>query len=266
MIAEGYLKLPYDTPEKYKNTYPNSRVLIISNGHSTRAILDKKKEIRDKFDCILLVNSGFKYFDDICDFHMICEKISPTSANRVYKDLNAGNYRTDVPRFFNWKGIENYDPKYNIHKLARNYFGGKPNLRTYCHNSQEGILIGPPSKRGLSLGSVTLSSMHLACILGAKEIYLIGADMMFKDDSDHFYQDRQYRDGQKHIKPENRNNIVTVQFQGKTYETTDYFRDSAKCIDDLIKNVFSKEVEVFDFSDGLIQAAKPLDVKEFLNG
>jgi hypothetical protein len=105
--------------------------------------------------------------------------------------------------------------------------------------------------------------MHLAGILGAKEIFLIGADMMFKDDSDHFYKDRQYRDGQKHIKPENRNNIVNVHFRGQSYETTDYFRDSAECIDTLIEDVFSKELEVFDFSDGLITAATPLDPEEF---
>ena len=259
----AYLKLPYNTAAKYEGKHPGSRALVISNGHSTSHIVDKKAVLKNYFDCIIVVNRGFEFFDDVADYHVVCEKISPTSMNRLYMTLNAGNYRTDMPRFFNWKGIQHYDSRYNVHKLVRNYFDGKPNIRRYSNGTTEGLLIGYPSSNNMALGSVTLSSMHLASILGAKEIYLIGADMMFKDNSDHFYQDRAYRDGQKQTKAKNLNHVVSVEHRGKTYQTTDYFRDSATCIDKFIKDSFSKELQVFDFSDGLITAATPLDPVEF---
>jgi len=258
----SYLDLKLKTPEVFEGTRPNSKVLIISNGNSTAGIVDKKNILKKFFDAIIVVNLGLKYFDDISDFHIVCEKISDTSDNKVFPELNAGKYRLDVPRLFNWKGIEYYDPKYNIHKITRNRFDGNPDIRHYRKGNSEGLLIGPASSNNLSLGSVTLSSMHFACMLGASEVYLIGADMMFKDESDHFYPDRAYRDGQKQTKAKNKNHVVEVELNGRTYQSTDYFRDSAKCIDDMIVGPF-KDVKVYDFSAGLITKAIPLKVDDF---
>lgn len=263
-IVSRYHKVNLPAPDVFENKYPNSRVLIISNGHSTKGILDKKHKLKEYFDTIIIVNSGFMYFDDIADFHIICEKISEHSSNRIWQELNAGDYRVDMPRIFNWKGIENYDSRFNIHKLRREYFGGKPNIRSYKKDGIEGLLIGPTNEQNFSLGSVTLSSMHFAAMLGASEIYLIGADMIFKDEYDHFYPDRAYRDIPVGTKKENDNNVVTVEFDGKQYQTTDYFRDSARCIDKLIVDIFSKELRVFDFSNGLIQEARAADITKFL--
>lgn len=255
------VKLP--TPDIFKNKFKGKNALIISSGHSTSKILNRKDEIRKKFDVIIVVNYAFQYFDDIADFHLVVEKTSKSTKNNIiYKLLNEGDYRTDMPRIINWKGINLYDDRYNKVKTTRYNFNGAPHIRRYRFGGNEGLLSGPKSSQGFALGSVTLCAMHLATIMGVDKIHLIGADFVFKDDFDHFYKDRMYRDDQKNVKsPTNRHEIVTI---GK-YKSTKYFVESAEYMDKVIKTVFRKNgVEVFDFSDGLIKNAVSLDIDDFL--
>jgi len=180
--------------------------------------------------------------------------------------LNSGKYRTDVPRFFNWKGIDSYDKRYNLHKIVRCSYDGKPNIRSYKTSGKEGLLVGPPSSRKMALGTVIVPAMHLAAILGSAEIFLIGVDLVFKGDYDHFYNDKVYRDGtgQECVKPANKVHVVDVLFKGTKHKTTDYFKESAGCIDNMIVNQF-KDIRVYDFSDGLINNAIKANVDDVFN-
>jgi len=260
---KAYKEAKYNIPDVFEGKHPNSKVLIISSGPSTKEILPYKKEIKKYFDVVIAVNHGFKYFDELTDYHIVTEKPSPT--NHVAEMLNEAEYRRDIPRIINWKGLPHYNHKYNLHKIVRQEIRDGFSVRKYTQvDGSEGMLTGKPNKRNMAVGSVTLSSMHLACILGASEIYLIGADMIFKDQYDHFYPDNQYRDPnqQNKVKPVNRVHVVEVEHNGKKYTTTDYFRDSAVCINEMIKTTFSS-VKIHDFSDGLITTAIPLKVDEF---
>ena len=199
--------------------------------------------------------------------YRIVEKTNKNLKNNIiHKILREGEYRTDLPRIINWKGIELYDKRYNLSKTTRCNFKKFPNIREYNHNGQEGLLTGPVSSQGFSLGTVSISAMHLAGILGVKDIYLIGSELIFKDDSDHFYKSRMYRDDQKNVKSKsNRHIIIDVEKNGKSYKTTKYFMESAKYLDDVIENEFIKNgINIFDFSDGLITKAINLDIHEFL--
>jgi len=254
------VKLP--KPDVFEATRAGQNALIISNGHSTRNILDKKDKIRRKFDTIIAVNRGFEHFDDIIDFHIVAEKTSKTSDNTVYRHLTAGNYREDVPRLINWKGIDLYPDRYNKYKINRSNFDFKPNIRKYSCNGSEGLLVGPVGKQNFSLGSVTLCAMHFCGILGISNIYLIGADMCFKDNFDHYYNDTVYRNRPSYFKKANAHKIVQVNHNDNVYDTTEYFKESAEYIDATIENLFRpKGIEVYDLSNGLIQKAKMPDLE-----
>lgn len=266
----AYKDVALKTPEIFKNKYLGKSALVISSGHSTRQILERKEEIRKKFDVIIVVNYAFQYFDDICDFHLVVEKVSEKAKinNFIYKLLIDGDYSKDVVRVVNWKGIGEYGKKYNLCKTARFAFHGNPNIREYKYKGGEGLLVGTTGSQGFAVGSVTLSAMHFAGILGVDDIYIIGSEFIFKDEFDHFYKnnDRMYRDRQKLIYTKaNRHKIIDATYKGKTYKTTQYFVESAVCLDNMIANVFVKQgVRVFDFSDGLISNAEKLDITEFL--
>jgi len=255
------LKLP--TPDVFEGTKQNSKVLIISSGHSVKNILQHKEKLKNKFDVILACNYSFQFFDDIIDFNIVTEKTSDGSKNTVYKILRDGKFRKDVPRIVNWKGIELYPNRYNLIKTTRSNFAFSPNIRKYKCGSHEGLLIGPIGKQNFSLGSVSLSAMHFAAMLGANEIYMIGADMCFKDQFDHFYNDRAYRDRPSELKKANAHKIIKVNLKNQVYDTTEFFKESAEYIDKLIPSLF-KDIKIFDFSDGLLMTPKKLDINTFL--
>jgi hypothetical protein len=257
------LKLP--TPEIFEGTRPNSKILIISSGHSTSSILAHKETLRKKFDVIIACNYAFEFFDDIIDFHLVTEKTSKDAKNMVYKILGKQAFRGDVPRIINWKGIELYPTGYKYIKATRSNFNFTPNIYKYKHNKQEGFLVGPPGKQNFSLGSVTLSAMHFSAMLGAAEMYLIGADMCFKNQFDHFYNDKIYRERPEGLKKANAHNIVQVNLHGQTYETTEFFKQSAEYIDSVVATLF-KDIKIFDFSNGLLTAPIKLNTEEFLRG
>lgn len=258
----SYESINLPKPDVFENTRVGQNALIISNGHSTREILNKKALVREKFNTIIAVNRGFEHFDDIIDFHIVAEKTSKTSDNTVYEHLSAGDYRVDVPRLINWKGVDLYPNKYNKYKITRSNFDFKPNILKYSHNNMEGLLVGPIGKQNFSLGSVTLCAMHFCGMLGVKNIYLIGADMCFKDNFDHYYNDTVYRNRPKHFKKANAHKIVQVNHNGNTYDTTEFFKESAEYIDKVINELFRpKGIEIYDFSNGLIQKAKIPDLE-----
>mgnify|MGYP001608313660 CR=1 FL=1 len=256
-----YADLNLKTPATFENTSPGSRILIVASGHSTGGFLQYKEKARKHFDVIIACNYAFEFVDDIIDFHIVTEKTSRDSRNTVHKIL-AGDFRTDVPRIVNWKGIELYPKKYNLFKTTRANFDMMPNIYKYNHNGQEGLLIGPAGKQGFALGSVSLSALHFAVMLGAVEVYMVGADMCFKDQYDHFYKDRIYRDRPEDLKKSNAHNIINVELNGQKHETTEYFKESAEHIDKLVPTLF-KDIKVFDFSNGLLTTPIKLNIEDF---
>lgn len=257
----SYESLSFNTPSVFEGTKPNSKVLIIGGGHSTKAILEHKDKLRQKFDVIIACNYSFQFFDDIIDYHIVTEKTSKTSSNTVYQSLSNGEFSTRVIRIVNWKGLELYPKKYNFVKTTRSNFNFKCDIRKYKTIEGEGLLIGPVGKQNFSLGSVLLSAMHFSTILGSNDIYTIGADMCFKNEFDHFYDDRAYRDSI--AKKGNMHKIIKVSAAGNEYETTEFFKESADYIDSVIPTLF-KGINITDFSDGLLSKPTRLDINEFL--
>lgn len=259
-----YFKCPLKTPEEFIGTKPNSKILAIGGGQSTADILAYRDYLHEKFDAIICVNYTFQDFDSVSDFHITVERQKKTDPITVPGALNDGNYRSDIPRLINWQGYELYDPKYNLYKTTRSNFYFEPDIRKYKHNGSEGLLYWKQKSKGWSSGTAMLSAMHFAAMLGASEIYLIGCDLYFKDEFDHYYKDKIYRDPEftKKVQPKHRMDIVDVQLENRIVTTTNLFRDAAETINEVIPSVF-KGIKVYDFSNGLIKKAIKLDIDEF---
>ncbi len=263
--AEYLALVGYKTPEVFANSAKNKKVLIISSGDSTLKALKYKSKLRNKFDIVICVNYSFRDFDDIIDYHVVVERTLEIDPISVARSLSEKEFRTDVPRIVSWNGIHMYDKKYNMYKTTRSNFNFSPDIRKYKHNGSEGLLYWKPRISRWSTGTVVLSVMHFACILGSSDIYLIGSDLCFKSEFDHYYKDKIYRDKKEFSKfaRKHRVGIVDVEHGGKKVQTSDLFRDSAETLNELIPTLF-KGVSVYDFSDGLITTAINLDIDKFM--
>lgn len=260
MIPEAYAKMEYPSPNIFKNKFVGKNAIIIGTGMSTKKLVQYKDRLRDIFDVVIGLNFSILDFDEQMTHHLLIEK-KPVA---IYTELKNTKYRRDLPRILNFKGLHRFPKDLNIIKATRTNFGGKPDIRKYNNNGFEGLLNGPINKDGFSVGTVTLQAIHLAGIMGCNNIYISGVDLVFGSKFDHYYEDRAYRNG--HTGP-NKSAIVKVSNNGKTYETTSYFRDSAKYLDEVIDTMCRPVgIEVYSFSDGLLSAPEQLDVDIFFGG
>ena len=250
----------------FKNKHVGGKILIVGCGNSAAKLIPYKNKVHSYFDAVIGANKAFVEFDSIMDYHLVTEKITEITKDLFAKILNTGNFNVNIPRMINFKGLRYFDTnKYNIFPITRGKHNGNVDLRLYnkIHpdgSTTAGFLSGHPGSDGFSLGTVMLQAMHLACILGSSDIYIIGADMVFKNNYDHFYNDRIYRD--KIAKKGNQHKIVKV----GDLESTRYFVESAKFLDDFIANECSKaNINIYDFSDGLITKAKKIDLDIFFS-
>lgn len=262
---QGYFDCELSTPEKFTNSYPGSRILIVSSGESTSKILKYKSSLKNKFDAVICVNYSFREFDSVSDFHIVVERQKKTDPITVPGAIAKKKYCPDIPRLVNWNGSDLYNPKHNLYKTTRSNFYYKPDIRKYKHNGSEGLLYWRPKSKGWSSGTATLSAMHFATILGADEVYLVGSDLHFKSEYDHYYKDKIYRDPEfaKKVQPKHRMEVVETNIGDRTVQTTNLFRDAAETLNELIPTIF-KDVKIFDFSDGLITTAISLNIDEFM--
>lgn len=259
MGIEGYKRLKYPTPESLQGKY-DGYALIIGTGSSTAKLLNYKSEIKKHFNVVIGLNFATKDFEDIMDFHIIMEKNPVVMAAEM-----SLNYRKDLIRVLNYKSIGLFPKDMNIIKARRDQFQDTFSITSYRSKYYEGLLEKRKPGRLLYYGTVMLQALHFACILGCKNIYLIGADLMFKDEFDHYYKDRFYRDPV--TAPESRSPLSNVIVNGETFQTTYVFKKSAKYIDKaIIGQCRTRGIEVYDFSDGLIKQAVKLDVDSFFKG
>jgi hypothetical protein len=257
ILNPKYVEMNHRTPQFLKDKHPNSDILVLGTGVSTAKILKYKERLKEKFDAIIGVNFAIKDFEEEMDYHVIAEK----GTIKPFMNVENGNfvYRKDLVRVFNWKIIDKYPKDMTFIKSNRNSFDGNYSIREYRHNGTEGLLTGPRSVDKIALGTVVLQSMHLACILGAKNIYLSGADFVFTPEYDHYYKDKLYRD----MKRDWQTPVITIEHNGKEYKTLRYFKDSAEFLDPFIRELGGLGIKVCSFSDGLLKEAERVDADNF---
>jgi len=255
-VLKPYIDMDSPTPESFAGKHKDSKVLIIGCGPSASKLIEYKDKINDVFDVVIGVNGANIEFEDQMNFHMVMEKDCP----QAYGHMLDNGYSRDMPRILNWKSRSKFPKDINYIKSVRNDFDGTVNMRSYFHKGTEGLFIGPMyEKLGLSLGSVTCHGLHFAGILGAKDVYLIGSELMFRDGMDHFY-DRYYRDLDDCGKLSQE--IVNVSVDGVDYPTTEYFYHSALWLDTMIEDIRKDGINVLDMSDGCLKSPKKIDIDE----
>jgi hypothetical protein len=257
ILNPKYVSMKHNTPQSLKGKHPGSDILILGTGVSTQKTLVYKEKLREKFDAVIGVNFAIKDFEQEMDYHMVAEKgiIKPF----MNKESGKLAYRKDLIRVFNWKIVDKYPKDMNFIKSNRNSFDGKYDFREYRYSGTEGLLSGPRGVDKIALGTVILQSMHLACILGAKNIYLSGVDFVFTKEYDHYYKDKLYRDMVRDWSTP----VIKVKHDGKEYTTLRYFKDSAEFLGSIIKELDKIGVGVHSFSDGLLKEAKYIDIDDF---
>lgn len=223
------------------------KALIIGSGPSTADLVPYRTSLK-YFDIIIGLNATFMHWDDVLTHHLITEK------HFAQQDIiNQTNWSKTTPRWVNYKSIGKYNPIYSLQPITRLPLPPNHNLRRFIPGDPPGLLTGPLNKQGLSLGSVLLQAIHLAYIHQATDIYTIGADLQFRGEYDHYYEDRYYRDRVSNhpnaAKPIKTNGI----------STTDYFYESAPVIDYYMENHF--KANFYDFSAGLLRYPTQVSLK-----
>jgi len=217
--------------------------LIIGNGPSTKSILNKKLD----YDVVIGVNRAMEHFP--LDYWMVME------ADAIHYDW-LKNTKNKCPLICNKKIAhrlpnKNTIPcwrKYEDHFNLSNPFIYKHDAKPFIKKGDEALLIGPINKIGLSVGTVVSQAIHFACILNVGKIDIIGFELFFDKNVDHYYGGQFYRDDiKKHTRDKDGLKLVTV--DGKL--TVNYFADSVPFLRKLIKNV-RKERELNILSRSLL--------------
>jgi len=267
MGIRSYISMKYPTPHDIRKKHKGRRALIIGAGPSTEMLLKHVDKIKTKFDTVIGVNRTIRDFEDVMTYHMVMEN----KPLQVIEDMNSKGYRKDLTRVLNYKNISMFPSDIPIVKARRESFSGGVYLKSYKTILTEGLMedredceqnFGPGS--GLYSGTVSMQALHFACILGCTEIYLIGVELMFDGDYDHYYKDRHYRDGL--TRDISRSKLIDVDFDGRRVCTSASFLKSAKYFDRVIgigKKTY--KIKFFDFSNGLISKAKKLDIDSFFD-
>jgi len=257
MSTAYYMSYNLPTPASLRARYDGYSALIIGTGQSTENLLKYKSEIKKHFDIVIGLNYATKDFEDVMDFHMVMEIRPIDMATEM-----ALNYRKDLPRILNYKSIKFFPKDMNIIKARREPFFGTPNITKYKFNGVEGLLEYRKDGRKLHYGTVMLQALHFACILGCKDIYLIGADLAFKGEFDHYYKDKFYRE--PITVSTSRSPLIMTKLDGEMIPTTHVFKKSARYIDRMIiQQCRPRGIEVYDFSEGLINRAIKVEIDSF---
>lgn len=260
--SNDYYNLPYKTPNDLKNKYENSKILIIGNGYSTADLIKYRDKFKDHFDVVIGTNWAIRDFEKEMDMFLATEKMLDEMG--LVKYINKKNdYKKEIKHFINYRAINQFRNDIDKYKITRHPFGGNPDIRQYKIGEEEGLLKGPITPHGLSAGTVAAQGIHLASVLGAKEIYLVGCELVFKNNkSDHYYKDDfYYTSGRDKKDP-----VVNTMWHGAMYKSTEFFVSSAKYIDKLTKeNCANAGIKVFDFSDGILGEPTKLNIDEFFS-
>lgn len=254
----GYYRLQLPEPTIFENQYVGKTALIMGTGMSTQNMIKYKNKINKKFDVVIGLNFCIKDFEENLTHHLVLEK----NPHSLYVEMEKSkNYRKDLPRILNWKTLYHFPKDLFIIKAARNYFDGVIDIRKYKYNNKEGFIIGPANKQGVSVGTVALQGLHLAGIMGCTNAYIVGVDLIFGDNLDHYYGDRFYRDNsnEKHKSP-----IIREIYNNKECYTTRFFKDSANYLNNIfIPKCFLMGMNVYTFSQGLVSGAIGVNLEDF---
>ena len=276
-LAKPWLYV-HEAPEEQRvarleGRYPDSRVLIVATGPSAEKILAYDDRLHDRWDVVVALNGSVEHVRNMDVFLSVESKAylwdwfqAPTPPN-VIRCVSESSIRLA-------REAGHPEPQPALY-LLRHVYEHPVDIRHYRNaQGEEGLLSGPRGETGLGPGTVTLQAIHLAAMFGAREIDLIGADLHFRGEVQHFYGGKEYGthevDGKRYHRLDverrlNPNVVTTHPGTGREVETTLHFRESANFIDTVIReHVVPAGIRIRDFSDGLISTVERADIDEVM--
>lgn len=269
----------HEAPEEQRASqlegrFPDSRVLIVATGPSATKVLPYDDRLHDRWDVVMALNGSVEHLRNMDVFLSVESKAylwdwfharTPPNVIRCVSESGTrlareAGYREPQPALY----------------CLRHVYEHPVDIRHYRNaEGEEGLLSGPRGETGLGAGTVTLHAIHLAAMFGAREIDLIGADLHFRGEVQHFYGGKEYGthevDGKRYHRYDverrlNPNVVTTHPGTGQDVETTLHFRESADFIDAVIREHLDPAgIRIRDFSDGLISAAERADIDEVMS-
>lgn len=244
----------YPEPDTLKDKHIGQKALIIGGGPSSGVLLNYKDKLRDKFDIIICLNYSIGDFQDCADYLMVLEN-KPTRLARWLRDAITN---TDLTYILNSKAVRFFEPSLNIVKSDRTPDEDGLDIRNY----KGGLFDGFSTVRVGT--SVAVQALHMAGIFGCSSIHLVGTELFFTD-SKYYYTEANHlshkginRLGSKDLTQ------VEIMFNGKKYWSIPVYHKSAESMNKLITGELSRNnIEVSDFSKGLVTEAKQADIDEF---
>ena len=253
--------------------HPGSRVLIVGTGPSAKRILPWDDRLHDRYDVVIALNGSVLHLRTYDYFVSVESKAHLWDWYRVHTPDHVIRCVSESgTRLAREDGADSDQPRLY---LLRHVYEQPVEIRHYRNAAgEEGLLVGPRGETGLGPGTVTLAAIHFAAMLGAAEIHVIGADLHFRDGTQHFYGQNEYGthevDGKRYHRLDAETKLNPIAYAthprtGDTVETTLHFRESAEFIDRVIRDILTPiGIEVVDFSDGLISAAERRDLDEWM--
>jgi hypothetical protein len=258
-IYEHNLDL-YSTPGMFCDTALGKSAILIGTGPSAQDILKYKSIIKNKFDVAIGVNFSIADFEDVLDFHLIMES-KPTKIAKWMNDNH--DFSLNLKRVFNQRSIRLFDPRFSFVKAKRGYYGNNFNVRKYSED--DGLLFA--YKDIIGGATVMLQAMHFACILGCSSMYLIGAELYFRDQR-YYFDNQEEHNLSIHktiCRPEY--NPISIEHNGESVYSIETYIGSAMCMNKFIlSECVPAGIKVFDFSGGLVTEAEQINIDSFMSG
>jgi hypothetical protein len=191
----------------HKDRFHGGKALIVLGGSSGKDWQKLRDQIKP--DVILGANGTCFEIDNL-DYHLVCENLHMAAGkanlgDKRYKrivEILSFNHNAEVRMisFLNWKGTILVDDRIKAIKIKRMGELGEnwnSQFERFCFREYgDGFLSGPmfdhpgalsSSRIQFRVGTVGTQLLHLAGILGVKEVHTIGFDLCFKDVEKHHW-------------------------------------------------------------------------------
>lgn len=202
--------------QKYKDLYKGKRIFVIGNGPSL-TIKDLSTLHQHREICIVsnMMYRAYDQTDFRADFYIMCDQDgiddSQEDLSNIPGNLLIGDgYHVERPNR-PIKGIQYY------HDLFTHFL---PNYPKFSNDLSKGLYRG---------GTITYNGLQLAAYLGAKEIYLLGVDHSYLNNStaeeNHFIKNYYSQEEKKRYEERNKERVIPFEADKalKAYEAAELY-------------------------------------------
>jgi len=196
-----------------------------------------------------------KDFQDYSDYHMILER-KPTILAKWVRENRTNEKLIHIVNSVAVKFLPTNIP---IIRTNRATVTDDMNIKEYTNAGLFDKFVGLTDAT-----SVMIQALHLAGIMGCGNIYMCGAEMVFKKQRHYYVEEIAMSNKPADRLKSKATKKIPIMFNGDEHFTIPVYKNSAIAANKLIKGEFKKlNVSVSDFSGGLITEAIQINFDSF---